>query len=330
MASNTYQEKCNSSKFKRLNYFHGMLLTEQDFQDEQLYYREKLKLHNRLHGTGVVWGLSLKKVVTSGDITKIYISAGLAVDCAGDEIIVCQDYLVPLKDKIKELERHGLVNNASNCGVGEDQNPKLYIGLKYCECQSDPAEQYTIECRGDNPAPQYSRTREGFSVQILTLDEYTGCKLEGQNQPIETCPTCPGLKPCSEQEQLIVLGSVEDYATTGDVLDHKDATITHANWTYKGWDKQKYAMLLTVFKENEDVVDVSCLLGERADEDYIRPRLTDLGLTLVNTITPAQITDPGTFIERAQGTSPWFVNGSSVDVVTDAEKKCVLFIVKST
>ena len=52
-------EKCTSGKFKRMNYFHGMLLTEEDFVDEQTYLREKLKLHNRIHGAGVIWGLRL-------------------------------------------------------------------------------------------------------------------------------------------------------------------------------------------------------------------------------------------------------------------------------
>ena len=43
---------------KRLNYFYGQMLGVPDFQTEQHYFREKLKLHNRcLHGYGVVCGL---------------------------------------------------------------------------------------------------------------------------------------------------------------------------------------------------------------------------------------------------------------------------------
>src|SRR5688500_18801799 len=42
----------------RLNYFYGQMLGVADFQTEQHYFREKLKLHNRyLHGYGVVCGL---------------------------------------------------------------------------------------------------------------------------------------------------------------------------------------------------------------------------------------------------------------------------------
>jgi hypothetical protein len=44
--------------FDRLQYFYGQLLGARDFQLEQAYFREKLKLHNRcLHGYGVVCGL---------------------------------------------------------------------------------------------------------------------------------------------------------------------------------------------------------------------------------------------------------------------------------
>src|SRR5688572_22836164 len=45
-------------ELKRLRYFYGQMLGVHDFQSEQNYFREKLKLHNRcLHGYGVVCGL---------------------------------------------------------------------------------------------------------------------------------------------------------------------------------------------------------------------------------------------------------------------------------
>ena len=91
MSKNATPDKCSSGKFKRVNYFHGMLLTEEDFVDEQTYLREKLKLHNRLHGAGVVWGLELElgrvQVGTKDDVTKVFIGAGLALDCAQRQVL---------------------------------------------------------------------------------------------------------------------------------------------------------------------------------------------------------------------------------------------------
>ncbi|HMF54726.1 MAG TPA: hypothetical protein VK619_00075 [Pyrinomonadaceae bacterium] len=55
----THSESCATvPDFTRLKYFYGQMLGAQDFQKEQDYFREKLKLHNRcLHGYGTVCGL---------------------------------------------------------------------------------------------------------------------------------------------------------------------------------------------------------------------------------------------------------------------------------
>jgi len=57
-------EACASvPEFRRLKYFYGQMLSADDFNLEQAYFREKLKLHNRcLHGYGVVCGLLVEPV----------------------------------------------------------------------------------------------------------------------------------------------------------------------------------------------------------------------------------------------------------------------------
>ena len=50
-------------ELRRLRYFHGQMLSALDFQREQDYFREKLKLRNRcLHGFGVACGLEIRPV----------------------------------------------------------------------------------------------------------------------------------------------------------------------------------------------------------------------------------------------------------------------------
>lgn len=50
-------------QFDRLRYFYGQMLHARDFQAEQAYFREKMKLHNRcLHGAGVVCGMGVTPV----------------------------------------------------------------------------------------------------------------------------------------------------------------------------------------------------------------------------------------------------------------------------
>jgi hypothetical protein len=52
---------CHFPDLTRLRYFYGQMLGQHDFQTEQNYFREKLKLHNRcLHGYGTVCGLEVE------------------------------------------------------------------------------------------------------------------------------------------------------------------------------------------------------------------------------------------------------------------------------
>src|SRR6266481_4772062 len=77
----------NVAEFRRLNYFYGQMLSAQDFQIEQNFFREKMKLHNRcLHGYGTVCGLLVKPVPMPKDCPE-----------EGDEIEK------ELRAKLKEL-----------------------------------------------------------------------------------------------------------------------------------------------------------------------------------------------------------------------------------
>lgn len=69
---------------ERTSFHSGQLLTDDDLNREQNYFRNKLKRHNRvLHGFGVVSGL---RVTTAGG--KILVEPGFALDCEGNEISV--------------------------------------------------------------------------------------------------------------------------------------------------------------------------------------------------------------------------------------------------
>lgn len=81
----------NPKPLERLRYFSGRLLTAEDFALEQSYFRAKQKLHNRaLHGFGVVSGLNV--TVASGEVV---VSAGLALDCEGNELAVGANESLP-------------------------------------------------------------------------------------------------------------------------------------------------------------------------------------------------------------------------------------------
>ena len=81
----------NFVHLSRPHYFSGKLLTDQDLNQEQTYFIEKFKRHNRsLHGFGVVFGLKV-----STDKGKVKVSAGMGLDCEGNEIIIPSDQTLP-------------------------------------------------------------------------------------------------------------------------------------------------------------------------------------------------------------------------------------------
>ena len=85
--------------FTRVNYFTGQLLSPQDFTDEQNYFHEKLRRHNRsLHQPGVVDGLEI-----SLETPDVRVAPGLALDAAGNEICVPVAQSAPLPSGPREV-----------------------------------------------------------------------------------------------------------------------------------------------------------------------------------------------------------------------------------
>ena len=74
-----------------MNYFSGQLLGEDDFRDEQDYFRERLRRLNRfLVGSGVVSGLDVSVAPDAGGQGQaVVVEPGFAVDPRGEEIEIC-------------------------------------------------------------------------------------------------------------------------------------------------------------------------------------------------------------------------------------------------
>jgi hypothetical protein len=119
---------------KRPNFFTGKLLTPEDFELEQQYFREKLKRHNRsLHGFGIVSGL--KVTARSGEI---FVEPGLALDCEGNELVIGTP--------------QSIVSPASSC-----EWRAAYVNLRYVEKSTDQ----TI-----GRSEEFSTITEGFELTL--------------------------------------------------------------------------------------------------------------------------------------------------------------------
>ena len=70
---------------KRVNYALGMVLGQDDFDQEQYYFLERDRLHNRLlHGWGVVCGACVRR---GGGECDVIVEPGYLLGPYGDEIV---------------------------------------------------------------------------------------------------------------------------------------------------------------------------------------------------------------------------------------------------
>lgn len=122
---------------ERLRYFLGRLLGSDDFRDEQRYHLDRMRRHNRyLHGWGAVNGLE----VGAESADSVSITPGLAIDCAGNEVVVTEMQRVPV------VPKHGT----------------QYVGILYVEEETHP-----VPMHDGSAAP--GRVRE--SSQVVVVDE---------------------------------------------------------------------------------------------------------------------------------------------------------------
>jgi len=138
-------------QFERPRYFAGQLLTENDLQAEQDYFRGKARLHNRfMHGWGVISGLR----VTVDQGTTLVVAPGLALDCAGNELVLT-------------APEHFSLSGLSG---------RRYLTIEYMEL---PVAQV--------PSPdglrQYSRIRESVSLKLDDTNPGLGHARIGPGSP---------------------------------------------------------------------------------------------------------------------------------------------------
>ena len=148
---------------ERPRYFTGQLIDEADLTDEQLYFREKARRHNRmLHGWGIVCGLCIRPGAMRCELT---VEPGYALDPYGDEIVVGDEVTVDL------CTEDGEGNAVSPClQLDDDQRDRvrterspgrpLYVAIRYAECMTHPVPV--------GESVEYRRTRESFAIKVLT------------------------------------------------------------------------------------------------------------------------------------------------------------------
>lgn len=149
---------CATNPFERNNYFFGKQFTVRDLLQEQSYFNDKRHLINRMVlGWGVVCGLN---VYWDRKKRKLVVEPGMALDCCGHEIIVCER---------KELS---FDKNDDDCCLDEKQWPqgKFVLCLEYHECHAEPIDLPPAGC-DEKGKQEYNRIREQYKLRLKSWDE---------------------------------------------------------------------------------------------------------------------------------------------------------------
>lgn len=190
---------CSYNDIKRTNYFHGMLMTERDFREEQIYHIEKRKLLNRmLHGWGVVCGLKVR--TTTPASPNIIVEGGMALDCFGNEILVCEEQTVDLT--VKPCATTAAYDPCAPY-VQEPQDHALYVVIKYDERGTKPEPVYAPGGSCEEKTCNFSRKEEGFCIEVWDHPP-DAPEPDSTNEPCTEPFPCPPSDCC----QYILLATI--------------------------------------------------------------------------------------------------------------------------
>ena len=223
-------QPADSAGLERTRFFPRQMIGPDDLTQDQLYFREKMRRHNRmLHGWGVVCGARVRS--SEDNACAIIVEPGYILGPYGDEILIDREVLV-------DLCREGMDGNAiSPCGdaldpwcsdvrVNRQAGQRLYVAVRYAECQSRPVRVHSNGCGCNESECEYSRVRDSFAIKVLTnLPEgYAESMPEPGMENVVLCDVSPdgGVNPrlCPEcpPEPWVILADVT-LETDGSVAD---------------------------------------------------------------------------------------------------------------
>ncbi len=178
---------------ERPRYYARQLITPDDMIQEQTYFRNRMRLHNRmLHGWGVVCGLLVTPVTSKNGGTavepwQVRVCPGYALGPQGDEIIMACEHLV-------DLRQNGVTGTAADpCGatdpwcsdvwISRDPGARYYIAIKYKEMAVRPQRVQPAGCGCDDNQCEFSRWRDGYEIGVLNQAEYQQISIEDETPP---------------------------------------------------------------------------------------------------------------------------------------------------
>lgn len=152
---------CETPSLERNNYFYGKQFTVRDLMQEQRYLNAKRRIVNQtVLGWGVVCGLDVCWKSPNSYETLV-VEPGMAIDCCGNEIIICDKQPV-------EFEEYKAASEYVRQHPEEEK--KFVLCLEYYECKTEPVEIPPEVCDKQNRT-EYNRVREGAKLKIKEWED---------------------------------------------------------------------------------------------------------------------------------------------------------------
>lgn len=184
-------------------------------------------------GWGVVCGLDVKPRLIDPDDpskgidpSKVAVTPGLAIDCCGREILICEEQEVPLIPEESECYKEKKEE--------EQAEKRLILCLEYHECKTEAVHLPSIACDQKEKC-EFNRIRDSFKIRVISESE---CNIEpscSKNCPLfenktaslhdylceklkKECPECPEC-PCVILAEIIITPSDNPYSISGIKID---------------------------------------------------------------------------------------------------------------
>ena len=159
---------------ERTRFFPKQLVSPEDLTQDQRYFREKHRRHNRmLHGWGVVCGVNVREATDEQGNPIPYtacVTTGYVLGPYGDEIVVDRNVPFDVRraaDDVRDGCPPPVDPWCSPVRVDRDPEKTIYLAIRYDEYPARPVQAESGCGCGDEADCEYSRIVDGFALGIL-------------------------------------------------------------------------------------------------------------------------------------------------------------------